>query len=179
LYDPQTKLVRFGARDYDPTLGRWTAKDPVVHTSEPQLNLYSYAGLMPTFMVDPDGGMIIPESTPYWVPDFFCAYKAAREASGRFGPIPPVAGKLAWNDKFQHCLVSCIIARECGLVGAFGAGAGKEVMDAWNKLRGRKATPSWYDFKADVDGILCAMSARMCQDCFCCCAQKHQPFGRE
>jgi RHS repeat-associated protein len=28
LYDPQTKLVRFGARDYDPTLGRWTAKDP-------------------------------------------------------------------------------------------------------------------------------------------------------
>jgi RHS repeat-associated protein len=28
LYDPQTKLLRFGARDYDSTLGRWTAKDP-------------------------------------------------------------------------------------------------------------------------------------------------------
>jgi RHS repeat-associated protein len=29
LYDPQTGLVRFGARDYDPEVGRWTAKDPI------------------------------------------------------------------------------------------------------------------------------------------------------
>ena len=30
LYDPDTKLVRFGARDYDPRTGRWTAKDPIL-----------------------------------------------------------------------------------------------------------------------------------------------------
>lgn len=30
LYDPDTGLVRFGARDYDPQAGRWTAKDPVL-----------------------------------------------------------------------------------------------------------------------------------------------------
>ncbi|MBK7717463.1 MAG: RHS repeat-associated core domain-containing protein [Gemmatimonadetes bacterium] len=28
LTDAATGLVRFGARDYDPTIGRWTAKDP-------------------------------------------------------------------------------------------------------------------------------------------------------
>ena len=29
LYDGQTGLVRFGARDYDPVVGRWTSKDPI------------------------------------------------------------------------------------------------------------------------------------------------------
>ena len=28
-YDLHTELVRYGARDYDPAAGRWTAKDPI------------------------------------------------------------------------------------------------------------------------------------------------------
>ena len=28
LYDHLTGLTRFGARDYDPVVGRWTARDP-------------------------------------------------------------------------------------------------------------------------------------------------------
>ena len=29
LHDRDTGLVRFGHRDYDPDVGRWTAKDPI------------------------------------------------------------------------------------------------------------------------------------------------------
>ena len=30
IYDATTGLVRFGARDYDPSIGRWTTKDLVL-----------------------------------------------------------------------------------------------------------------------------------------------------
>ena len=41
LYDRDTKLVRFGARDYDPEVGRWTAKDPILFAGGDP-NLYAY-----------------------------------------------------------------------------------------------------------------------------------------
>jgi RHS repeat-associated protein len=41
LYDRDTKLVRFGARDYDPDTGRWTAKDPIRFEGG-DTNLYAY-----------------------------------------------------------------------------------------------------------------------------------------
>src|SRR5580658_5244116 len=40
LYDPDTGLVRFGARDYDATVGRWTIKDPI--RFDGGMNLYRY-----------------------------------------------------------------------------------------------------------------------------------------
>jgi len=30
IYDLHSRLVRFGARDYDPKTGRWTVKDPIL-----------------------------------------------------------------------------------------------------------------------------------------------------
>jgi RHS repeat-associated protein len=41
LYDRQTALTRFGARDYDARTGRWTAKDPVLFEGGDS-NLYGY-----------------------------------------------------------------------------------------------------------------------------------------
>ena len=41
LYDQDTGLVRFGARDYDPQVGRWTAKDPIRFAGDGP-NLYGY-----------------------------------------------------------------------------------------------------------------------------------------
>jgi RHS repeat-associated protein len=53
LYDPETGLVRFGARDYDPEVGRWTAKDPV--RFEGGVNLYEYGASDPVNRVDVTG----------------------------------------------------------------------------------------------------------------------------
>jgi len=54
LYDSLTGLVRFGARDYDPTVGRWTSKDPIGFASE-DTNLYAYVYNDPVNSVDPSG----------------------------------------------------------------------------------------------------------------------------
>jgi RHS repeat-associated protein len=43
LWDAATGLVRFGARDYDAAVGRWTGKDPVGFNGRDP-NLYSYCG---------------------------------------------------------------------------------------------------------------------------------------
>lgn len=54
LYDPRTRLVRFGARDYDAETGRWTAKDPI-RFGGGDTNLYGYVLNDPVNFKDPDG----------------------------------------------------------------------------------------------------------------------------
>ncbi len=53
IYDPDTRLVRFGARDYDAETGRWTAKDRIF--SNNPINLYVYARNNPIGFIDPLG----------------------------------------------------------------------------------------------------------------------------
>jgi RHS repeat-associated protein len=57
LYDPDTGLVRFGARDYDPYTGRWLGKDPSRFSGGP--NLFGYASGDPVNMVDRDGRIVV------------------------------------------------------------------------------------------------------------------------
>ena len=54
IYDSVTGLVRFGARDYDASTARWTAKDPILFNGG-QANLYVYTGNDPINRVDPRG----------------------------------------------------------------------------------------------------------------------------
>jgi RHS repeat-associated protein len=54
LEDPDTGLVHFGARDYDPALGRFTARDPIDVCSG-DMTLYSYCGQDPVGRIDPSG----------------------------------------------------------------------------------------------------------------------------
>jgi RHS repeat-associated protein len=54
IYDRDTKLTRFGARDYDAETGRWTTKDPILFVGG-DTNLYGYVLNDPVNFVDPIG----------------------------------------------------------------------------------------------------------------------------
>ncbi|MCC6624506.1 MAG: RHS repeat-associated core domain-containing protein [Deltaproteobacteria bacterium] len=61
LHDETTGLVRFGARDYDPTIGRFLRKDPIrFEGGDP--NLYTYVGSDPINVTDPSG-LLMPQAS--------------------------------------------------------------------------------------------------------------------
>lgn len=77
LYDPETALVRFGARDYDAQSGRWTTKDP--SGLRGGVNLYTYA------MGDPINYVDMRGRTPLPIP-LTTTPGTAMSASGPGGP---------------------------------------------------------------------------------------------
>jgi RHS repeat-associated protein len=54
MYENQTRLVRFGARDCDAASGRWTSRDPVLFSGG-VANIWTYVGANPTNRADPRG----------------------------------------------------------------------------------------------------------------------------
>ena len=82
LRDLDTGLIRFGARDYDPSVGRWTSKDPIRFDGS-GLNFYVYAWNDPVDLQDPTGRVPIPFPI------------VAGSGGGEvFGPIGALAGAL-------------------------------------------------------------------------------------
>ncbi|MBK6423673.1 MAG: hypothetical protein IPI38_19045 [Gemmatimonadetes bacterium] len=59
LTDAATGLVRFGARDYEPQVGRWTAKDPMGFYGG-AVDVYTYSENDPVNRIDPTGRFLIP-----------------------------------------------------------------------------------------------------------------------
>jgi RHS repeat-associated protein len=54
LRDMDTDLVRFGARDYEPTTGRWTSRD-ALRFAGGDTDLYNYVAGDPLNNIDPSG----------------------------------------------------------------------------------------------------------------------------
>lgn len=101
LTDSQTGLIRFGARDYDPVAGRWTAKDPIGFAGGAS-SLYEYAANNPVFYVDPTGRaaetILDVVAVGLSLRDFFCkpswanAGWVALDVAGALVPFMPSVG---------------------------------------------------------------------------------------
>ncbi|MEW5774537.1 MAG: RHS repeat-associated core domain-containing protein, partial [Thermodesulfobacteriota bacterium] len=78
LRDKFTGLVRFLHRDYDPTIGRFTAPDPLGDTGGDH-DLYDYCVDDPVGRVDPEGTL------PFLIPLAFLAGQAGATALGWLG----------------------------------------------------------------------------------------------
>ncbi|HEX8409583.1 MAG TPA: RHS repeat-associated core domain-containing protein, partial [Thermoanaerobaculia bacterium] len=93
LYDHDTRLLRFGARDYDPRTGRWTAKDPIVFEGG-DTNLYGYTWNEPINWIDPSGLNAFC-TLPGRIPPFFrLPSQVARAQHARGMPRPTPTPRL-------------------------------------------------------------------------------------
>ena len=128
LFDADTGLVRFGVRDYDPRVGRWTAKDPILFRGG-QGNLYVYVGNDPGNWIDPagfygwllGGGVDVSAgiaNVSYSETNFY-AYRM----SGPSGSVQGPAGSLTTPN----------IGFGAGLDWGFFTGTGEELANAQDK----------------------------------------------
>jgi RHS repeat-associated protein len=126
LYDVDTKLVRFGARDYDPETGRWTTKDPIGFRGG-DTNLYAYVRDDPINKTDADGLKGKTKKAP--------APKASSKGAGCKAPpadldidvdIGPIEKCFDAQCK-ETCTGDCAIWVGVGKIKMLDDGAGKKV----------------------------------------------------
>ena len=118
LYDTDTGLVRFGARDYDPEVGRWTAQDPIDFGGG-DTNLYGYVLGDPINHIDPTGHFAFLA-----VGAAFAAYEGYKFLSG-CGSVKEVAIGLAGGATFKGVRLglNALRAARAGEEGVAGATA--------------------------------------------------------
>jgi len=141
LYDQDTKLTRFGLRDYDPHTGRWTSKDPILFAGG-DTNLFGYVANSPINFVDPWGLriyirshgvfgsqyshasiLIVPDNQDRYANDgrfrrhsngtMFMTLGAASQYPGGFGPL--ISGHNRPSDVANDNIIQDVVGLPCGV----------------------------------------------------------------
>ena len=133
IYDRDTGLVRFGAREYLPQTGRWVSKDPLGFGGG-STNLYNYVASDPINFIDPrglqgsslpglpfepPGGRVgPPDDQPPIEPTDYCTYAPALcpDVIPLFGTPQPTAPVPTDAICFIHpdqCAPNSIIIPQC------------------------------------------------------------------
>ena len=110
LYDADTKLTRFGYRDYDAYVGKWTAKDPIGFGGGDS-NLYGYVLGDPVNLFDANG--LFPSASVLWDnKNFISHYFFGGGQSMNISPNSPLGQKIInhindimkkrYNDAIKH-----------------------------------------------------------------------------
>nr|WP_237405209.1 polymorphic toxin-type HINT domain-containing protein [Streptomyces sp. SN-593] len=167
-----TGLTHLGARDYDPTTGRFVSLDPVLELTDPQqVNGYSYAAGNPVTGADPDG--LMNDSSHVGgsgiVCDGYCqadedlssycgAYKSAGSSCDHGSPTPQAvlsgkrqktSGLSKWLDMFTGSAGKSVMG---GIKDFFDGKAEKSAFDTFN------------DMVACADGVHCEAAVKDTKD---------------
>lgn len=88
-----TAVSNFGARAYDPSIGRWTTKDPIGFDGG-DTNLYAYVGGNPMSYVDPSGLDREIIRTPGIIPhDYLRVFDPTMPGNDTYIGFGPAGGK--------------------------------------------------------------------------------------
>ena len=114
-FDTETGLYHYRKRDLDPTIGRFLQPDPLSFSAG--LNFYIYVGNNPVNFIDPTGERWVNPIT-FWSELYNYAHETRSWGQEQF---PRERGS-----PMRHCIVSCRVASNFGIAGAFVAGTANE-----------------------------------------------------
>jgi RHS repeat-associated protein len=136
LYDRDTGLVRFGARDYDATTGRWSSKDTLRFAGGG--NFYAYAAGDPVNLTDAGGQFVPALLAAIWAIIIADQVVSAGEALvAAYAQRSTQGGPESLNvDKFYHCKGSCDAARN-GVFAEYAAATACTVLEFQQRHRER------------------------------------------
>ncbi len=144
LYDAYTGLVRFGYRDYDAEVGRWTAKDLIGFNGEDS-DLYGYVQNNPIIVIDPNGLLGIP---------FSAIKKALKKVHKELGGSLPKGKPGKWGSP-QHGTPQKGYRLDPAHPGAPSCSPESQPhINWWDYTKGKKGKGARYGAVPIINGIL-------------------------